>query len=232
MGKRLLLLLLTMTWLIACGQQTKEQPKKATNTSEQVATSTHNKSQLYAAPELAKFIYTDTTYVSASGKEVIIQNSYPKGGMIAPNGKQYIDSTGERNGFAVFWTRIINTSDVPIELNINFPVETHAIFKSPGSYLKLFLPPDVLTYDKLTSFNYGLTELQSYLDANYNKTSTLQKTIQPNEEHIFYIATLSYIASGTPRSGLILKEESLYYRMSLEPDGGGIVSCGKLTFKN
>jgi hypothetical protein len=64
-------------------------------------------------------------------KGVIIQNSLPKGG-------PYTDPTGKRFGYGIFWTRVINQTTSPLELTINFPADSFAIFPEPGSYLKLF----------------------------------------------------------------------------------------------
>jgi hypothetical protein len=91
-------------------------------------------------PDLERFIYTDTTYASSSGKGITIQNSLPKGGSIEPNGTQYLDPTGKSYAFAVFWTRIINETNTALELNINFPADSFANFTPPDSYLKLLLP--------------------------------------------------------------------------------------------
>jgi hypothetical protein len=85
---------------------------------------------------------TEVKYSDATGKGIIIQNSLPRGG------PGYFDPTGRRFGFAIFWTRIINETSKPIELSINFPADSFAIFPSPDSYLKLFLPPDTMTPDK------------------------------------------------------------------------------------
>lgn len=231
MRKRLILLTLATMWLFSCGQRSKSTTGKLTIDSEIVDATKNDNRQRSLIHDLDKYIYTDTTYTFSTGKGITIQNSYPKGGMIEPDGTQYIDSSGKKYGFVVLWTRIINETTTPLELNINFPADSFAIFTPADSYLKLFLPTDTLTYDKLSSFNYGLTGLKSYLDANLNKATMLQKTIYPNEEHIFYIAALSYQAGGTVRSALILKEQELYYRMSIAPHGYGIIPCGKIAFK-
>lgn len=73
--------------------------------------------------------------------------------------------------------------------------------------------------------------MKSYLDANLYKASELKKTINPNEEHIFFLVTLSYGAVGTPRAAMTLKEQNLFYSMSLAPDGSGTIPIGKITFK-
>lgn len=232
MKKSLIILTLVIIGFCSCGQRINSKTGKVAIESE-VQASTKNKSkQLSQNHDLDKHIYTDTLYTFSSGKGITIQNSYPKGGMIESNGTQYIDSTGKRYGFVVFWTRIINETTTPIDLNISFPADSFVIFTPPDTYLKLFLPTDTLAYDKLSSFNYGLTGLKSYLDANINKPTMLQKTINPNEEHIFYVAALSYGSGGTARAGFFLKELDLYYRMSIAPHGYGIIPCGKIAFKN
>ena len=232
MRKSLIILILVIIWLCSCGQRSESKTGKVSIDSEIVDSTKIDKSQLSLIPDLNKYIYTDTTYISSTGKEITIQNSFPKGGSIEQDGTQYFDSSGKRNAFAVFWTRIINESNTPLEININFPADSFAIFTPPDSYLKLFLPMDTMAFDKLSSYNYGLTGLKSYLDTNFNNASMLQKTINPNEEYIFHIVTLTYQASGTPRAALILKEQDLFYRMSVAPNGYGIIPCGKIAFKN
>ncbi|MBC9794887.1 hypothetical protein [Sinomicrobium weinanense] len=232
MRKSLIISILAITWLCFCGQKSNSKTGQVAIETEIIDSTKNNNRQPSLIQDLERYIYTDTTYASPTGKGITIQNSLPKGGSIAPDGTQYFDSSGKRYGFAVFWTRIINETTTPLELNINFPADSFAIFTPPDSYLKLFLPTDTLTYDKLSSYNYGLTGIKSFLDANFNKATRLQKTINPNEEHIFYVVTLSYQAAGTPRAALILKEQDLYYSMSISPNGSGTIPSGKIDFKN
>ncbi|MBT28588.1 MAG: hypothetical protein CMO01_02925 [Thalassobius sp.] len=231
MKKSLIISILTITWFCSYGQSSNSKTSEIAIGSERVDSTKINSRQLSQIPDLEKYIYTDTTYTLSTGNGITIQNSYPKGGGIERNGTQYVDASGKSYAFAVFWTRIINETNSPLELNINFPADSFAIFTPQDSYLKLLLPTDILTYDKLASFNYGLTGIKFFLDANFNKATKLQKTINPNEEYIFYIATLSYQAAGTPRAALILKEQDLYYRMSISPHGSGIIPCGNIALK-
>ncbi len=180
MGKKVLLLIFTTVWFFSCGQSNKAKIGKATIDTALLVATKNNDLERAPVQDVDHYIYTDTTYTFASGKGITIQNSYPKGGMIAPDGTQYMDSTGKNYGFVAFWSRIINETNTPLELHMNFPADSLAIFTLLGSHLKLFLPTDTLTYDKLSSFNYGLTGLQSYFDANFNKATTLQKTINPD----------------------------------------------------
>ncbi len=231
MKRVLIISICSIVWFCSCDQKSKSRTGKVAIESE-IKTTTHsNKGQSSQNHDLEKYIYTDTTYTLANGKRITIQNSFPKGGMIEPDGTQYSDSTGKLHAFASFWTRIINETDIPLGLNINVPADSFPIFTPPDSYLKFFLPKEKFSLDKLSKFNYGLTEIKSYLDANFDNGSVLQKTINPNEEHIFYVMTLSYEASGTPRAGIILKEQDLYYKMSVAPHGSGIVPVGTITLK-
>lgn len=215
----------------SCEQKSKSRPEKVSIESD-IKNSAHSNKKLPSQThDLEEYIYTDTAYALAEGKKITIQNSFPKGGMIKPDGTQYYDSTGKSYGFASFWTRIINETDNPLELNINVPADSFPIFAPPSSYLKLFLPQEKFSVNKLSKFNYGLTEIKSFVDENFNNASILQKTINPNEEHIFYVITLSYEAGGTPRAGLILKEQDLYYKMSITPYGSGIVPFGTIALK-
>lgn len=188
----------------------------------------NKKSQRLEIHGVKNFIYTDSTYVLSSGKRITIQNSFPKGGMIEPDGTQYVDASGKQYAFAAFWTRIVNETTTPIELSINFPPDSFAVFTPPDAYIKLFLPTATPSFDKLSQFNYGLTDVQSFLDSNFYQASGWQKSIGPKEDYVFYVATLSYGVGGTPRAALIMKGENLYYNMSIEPYGSGTIPCGKI----
>ncbi len=228
MRKSLIILILAVVWLSSCRKRSKSTAGTVSIDSEKVDSAESKNGLVAPIYDLDEFIYTDTLYSTATGKGITIQNSLPKGGMIDPSGTQYSDSLGRKYEFAVFWTRIINETTTSLELNINFPADSFAIFTQPNSYLKLFLATDTFSYHELSSFNYGLSGVKFFLDANFNKPTELQTTLEPNEEHIFYVATLSYQAGGTPRGALILKDNELYYSMSLAPHGSGIIPCGKI----
>ena len=231
MKRVLFISICSIVWLCSCGQRSKSITEKVAIESDIKTTAHSNMGQPSQNHDLQKYIYTDTTYTFNNGKRITIQNSFPKGGMIKPDRTQYSDSNGKLYGFASFWTRIINETDIPIELNINVPADSFPIFTPPDSFLKLFLPKDKFSLDKLSKFNYGLTEIKPFLDENFDNASILQKTINPNEEHIFYMMALSYQASGTPRAGLLLIEQDLYYEMSVDPHGSGIVPIGTIALK-
>ena len=79
-------------------------------------------------------------YADSKGKRVIIQNSLPRG-------IKYTDPNGKKFGKVLFWTRIINDTENPLELKIDFPVE-YEVPSLPGRYFKILIPSDTMTLDK------------------------------------------------------------------------------------
>jgi hypothetical protein len=173
-------------------------------------------------------IDTETKYTRSNVKGVLIQNSYPKSA--GDDEKcRYTDSTGKTYRYAIFWTRVVNETNTPLELAINFP----AILRSPYSHVKLFLPTVPMTIDKESLYNYGITGLKSFEDADFNN-GILKKTINPKEESLLYIVLLSplYHVGGTLRTGLILKGKDLFYRISIAPQvDSALIPCGQIVFK-
>ncbi len=174
-----------------------------------------------------KWVDTEVKYTDSAGKVVIVHNSLPKGG------GGYTDSVGKNYSYVIFWTRVINESDTPVELAIKFPADPFTIFPSPNSHIRIFLPPDTMTLDKVPLYDYGLTNLQSFLDAGFNRPSMLQRTINPKEECLFYIPVLFYQARGTARAALVLKGQDLFFRINIAPDvDSALIPCGQIVFKN
>src|SRR5687767_13644709 len=105
------------------------------------------------------WVDTEATYTDSAGNVVIVHNSLPKGV------GRYTDSAGKKHGYVTFWTRVINESATPLQLSITIPADPFTIFPSPDEHIRIFLPPDTMTVDKIPLGNYGLTNLQSFLDA-------------------------------------------------------------------
>ena len=166
-------------------------------------------------------IDTESKYTRSDVKGVIIQNSLPKGGL------KYTDEKGKVYIYAVFWTRIINETDNPFTLTIDFPADSLELASSAGRYFKLLLPSDTMTLEKEKLFNYGLSDLEFFLNKNIGKKSSLKKTINPKESNAFYIVTLfNRGVDGTLRTGFTLKGENLFYRINDKE-----IHCGKINFK-
>ena len=164
-----------------------------------------------------KYIYTKYEYTESNGARLIIQNSFPKSTI------NYTDPDGKKYIYAVFWTRIINETVNPLELTIDFPLDSFEIPPSSGNYMKLLLPSDTMTIDKEALSDYGLT-LKSFLDNNRHKSSSLKRTINPKGSSAFYVVTLSNQGvGGILRTGLSLKEQNLFYRINDKE-----IHCGKI----
>ena len=172
------------------------------------------------------WIDSEVKYTDSKGRVLTVHSSLPKGG------GGYTNSSGKRYSYVIFWTRLINESNSSVELTMKFPSDPLTIFPSPDSHIRIFLPPDTMTLDKVQLGDYGLN-LQSFLDAGFNKPGTLQKTINPKEEYLFYIPVLFYQARGTTRTALVLKGQDLFFRISVAPDvDSELIPCGRLVFKN
>ncbi len=183
-------------------------------------------------------IYTKYEYTDSIGKRLMIQNGFPRGDRYTdPNGKEYFK--------VIFWTRIINETDNPLELKINFPVDSYEVPSLPGKYFKILVLPDTMTVDKEPLYNYGLTDLKPFLDNSIHKPSSLKRTINPKESSGFYVVIFSLINDGKPnatgimRTGLSQKGGSLFYRISRftsTPARSLIdekeIPCGSINLKN
>ena len=168
-----------------------------------------------------KDIYTRYKYTDSKGASLIIQNSFPKSGIV------YTDSNGKKYIYAVFWTRIINKTVNPLKLTINFPSDSFEIPSSSSNYMRLLLPTDTMTINKKPLYDYGLT-IKSFLDNNSHKSSSLERTIDSKSSSAFYVVALSnHGVNGTLRTGLSLKEQNVFYRINDKE-----IHCGKINLKN
>ena len=181
-----------------------------------------------------KDIYTKYKYVDTDSKNVIIKNGFPRGGL------NYTDKNGDNYKYAVFWTQIINETDNPIELTMDFPFNSYEVPSLPGKYYKVLIPNDTMTFEKFPLFLYGLTNLESYLDNNIHKSSSLNRTINPKESSGFHVVMLCLIegAHGTMRTELSLKGQNLFYRIKNDGSSSNTKSsdkeihCGSINLKN
>ena len=172
-------------------------------------------------------------YADSMGKRLIIHNSVPnsKINYTDPNGKKYI--------YSVFWTQITNETINPIELKIDFPLDSFEFPISSGNYMKLLIPSETMTPDKASLADYGLA-VKSFLDTGINKSYSLKRTINPKESTAFYVVTLSNHGSGGAlRTGLSLKGQNLFYKISVYKMATELplmdekeIICGSINLKN
>lgn len=165
-------------------------------------------------------------YSETNTNGIVIQNSFPKGG-------PYTGSTKKNFNYShlVFFTRVVNETETPLELTINFSADSIPIPSSPDTFVKLFLPSDTMTHDKQTLFDYGVTDLESF-----DKPTKFQKTIGPKEECLFYVEAIFYQIRagewsqerGGNRAELVLKGQDLFYKMSPQIDS---LPCGHIISK-
>src|SRR5687768_9696189 len=121
---------------------------------------------------------------------IVIQNSFPKGG-------PYTGPTKKNFNYShlVFFTRLVNKTETPLELMINFSADSIPIPHSPDTFVKLFLPSDTMTHDKQSLFSYGVSELESF-----DRPTRFERTISPNEECLFYVVAIFYQTKTTEQN--------------------------------
>ena len=172
-------------------------------------------------------------YADATGKLLIIENSFSRGGL-------YIDPNGEEYSKVMFWTRITNETEKTLELNIALPTHLYKVPTLPGKYYKIFIPSDTMTLEKEPLEDYGMKDFKSFLDNNIHKPSYLRRTINSKESSGFYVIILfEKGVSGPSRTGLYLKGQNLFYKITRYTGKQGIsfvdekeINFGKINLKN
>ena len=172
-------------------------------------------------------------YADSIGKRLIIENSFSRGGY-------YIDFNGEEYSRVMFWTRIINETEKPLELNIDLSIHSYEVPTLPGKYYKIFIPLDTMSIDKNEFQDYGMKNIKSFLDNNMDKLSSMKRTINPKKSTGFYVILLfEQGVSGPSRTGLYLKGQKLFYKITRYTGKQGItfvdekeINCGSINLKN
>ena len=166
-------------------------------------------------------------YSESNNNGIILQNSFPKGGQYEGSKKRYFNYS-----CLVFFSRIINQTKKPFQLTVDFPADEIGIPDSPNTFVKLFLSSDKMTLEKQNLFNYGLTDFDSLDDS-----TIIQKTLEPNEEHLFYVVAVFYQTKtdaqnenrGGNRTELVLEGENLFYKMLPQIES---MHCGNISLKD
>lgn len=230
MRKSVVFLILATLAFYSCGQNRKAASEKVIPTVKTVASTPTNKGGIKTAGfAKGSHIYTEADYTDATGKGIIIQNSLPRGGAftISANEKTY--------GYAVFWSRIVNKEDTTVELTLNFPSDSIIFVPASKVHFKLLAPPDTMTAEKVSAFNFGLEGIQTFVDKNFNQPSQIHRTIQPNEDCIFYIILLSHLSptdKGVTRTGLFLDGHDLFYTLNdMDSLNDKSIPCGRISYK-
>ncbi len=212
MKKNILIFIISVTGVFSCKQG-------STSTGGYVDTGTVNSTR--------KYVYADSL-----GKRLIIHNSFPMGGA-------YTDSEGKKHPYAIFYTQVTNETTNPVELVINFPIDSLEFPVSSGSYMKFFIPSDSMTTDKESARDYGLP-LQSFLDTATNRSCSLKRMIGSSRSIAFNILMVSNKGvGGVLRTGLSLKGQDLIYTVAAYKSIPGNplieqkeINCGRISVKN
>ncbi len=173
----------------------------------------------------AQSIDTDW-YSETEHNGITIQNSFPKGGPYKGPTTDHFN-----HSYLVFFTRVVNETENPVELTLHFSADSFAIPNSPNTFVKLFLPPDTMTLAKQPLFSYGVTAL-----ASLDESTQFQRKIQSNGDCLFYVVAIFYQTRadawsqerGRNRAELVMKGQDLFYRLLPQVEN---LSCGQIVVK-
>jgi hypothetical protein len=188
------------------------------------------------------YIDNEHRYTDSTGLSVIIQNSLASwGGFLfhdstETGGYSYTSAGKKEFGCVVFWYRVVNETDSPIVLTVNFPVDSFANQYYPEAYFRLYLPSDTMDLTKEGLANYGLKGLRAFLDVNFYRPTRLQKVIGRSESYMFYVALMDHYPDGVggvtvrqTRAQLVLDKANLFYYVNLH--GSDLIPCGQIKFR-
>lgn len=170
------------------------------------------------------WVHTEERFEDSLGRAIRVYNSYPRG--VAYN------SSGQTDGYRIFWTSIVNESATPLKLTVEFPIDSFPTFTSPTAYIKALIPPNTMTLEKLELFDFGVTNIKSILDNGFKKPGKLEITLNPKQEYFYYTLFLFHESEGIARSALFLKGQDLFYRISIDSQPPLIIPCGRIEFIN
>ena len=213
----LLILALLLLLVSSCEHKRKAKPIDTKASSELLSSSkkSENNLPLLEYPK-NKNVDTRYEYVDDKGDFIVLENSYPKGGLT------YTDPKGNRFIYAVFWTSIENNTTDSLKLSIDF-LEEYRLPSSPGRVFQLLIPKDTLAIDKDVAFNHGL-DLKKCLDNTFYEKNSIKKRIEPNAKDGFYVVTLfSKGVEGTLRTALRFEEDKILYRVN-----DMVINCGSI----
>jgi hypothetical protein len=171
-------------------------------------------------------------YADSSGGRLIIYNSVPRGG-------GYTDPNDKRYPYTVYYTRISNETINPVEFKIDFPSDSFEFPRSSGVYMKLFIPSETVTPEKISLTDYGLP-IKSFLDTGTHHSKSLKRSIHPKDSTAFYVIILSNKGvDGSLRTGLRLEGKNLHYKLSAYKSVPGHpllaekeIICGNINLNN
>ncbi len=155
-------------------------------------------------------------YSKSETDDVIIENGYNRGGPYTGPVKTHFNVSN-----LVYYTRIINKKESPIELSINFTTDSFAIPNSPDTFVKIFLASDSMTLDKRHLFNYGVRDLESF-----DQPTELKRKLYTNQDCLFNVVAIFYQTKesawsqerGGNRSEFALKGKDIYFNMPPQID--------------
>jgi hypothetical protein len=221
------IIILIFIALISCGKDRRSTPNAV---STKIVEPVENKiisKPLNSKEDYKEFIDTKFEYTDSTNKTVTIENSLPRGGL------NFTDKFKKDHVYFIFWSKITNETDSSFELQLEFSSDLYELSSSSNNYFKIVFPTEKMEIDKVSLFDYGLSNLKSTLDNRLENSNTLKTTINSNETSAFYVIILfKKSIDGIVRTGLSLKDNKLYYKVNNKEIYSGTYNIKNLQLKN
>ncbi len=161
------------------------------------------------------------------------QEDLKSGVLIETGGNQgiaHIDTLGDEYNYRYNTFVITNDTTLPIQIHIAVSNEYDFPASCEGaSTYKLFLLPKELTPDTITLYNNIFEGLHPFLDTCLNNPSSINKILEPGEQHVITIGTLT---PDPPTCGvfptmLFARENGFLYGTTW---GSILIPCGHISY--
>ena len=158
---------------------------------------------------------------------MIIENSLPRGGL------NFTDKYEKDYVYFIFWSKITNETDSPFEFKLEFSKDEYELSSSSDNYFRIVIPTEEMEIDRVSLFDYGLTNLKSTLDNKLENSNSLKTTINSNDTNTFYVVILfKKSVDCIVRTGLSLKDNKIYYKDNDKEIYSGNYNITNLKLKN
>ena len=221
------ILILILTGLISCGKDRRSTPNAVKTKIVEPLENIIISKPLNSKQDYKEFIDTKFEYTDSKDKSLTIQNSLPRGGL------NFTDKFGKDYVYFIFWSKITNETDSSFKLNLEFSADLYELSSSSNNNFRIVFPTEKMEIDKVSLFDYGLSNLKSTLDNKLENSNTLKTTINSNETSAFYVIILfEKSVDGLVRTGLSLKDNKVYYKVNDKEIYIGNYNIKNLKLKN
>ncbi|MBK9285688.1 MAG: hypothetical protein IPM51_15420 [Sphingobacteriaceae bacterium] len=108
-----------------------------------------------------------------------------------PRGGVHVSKEGNSYSYRIFRLQLVNDSVKPMELNIELPEIAIPQNTFVLNSIHAFLIPQEYSPERIIdTFNFGVKNIEQFLETGLTKSTTVNKKIKPNENCVLYFGCL------------------------------------------